>query len=234
MAMYPYLRKALLHLMKRLEEGKRGAQGARRGEGVSNPGIASALSSSVGGSGPASPGGLASWLKGEAAHGNDGAAAAGILGGSRWLSFVLDDEVDAPPEGGGLELYSRGRVQGSGPATEDDAGKGAGAVPDQNGSGSRVGSLVRRRGGLGARNGGAGSGADGGSGRGGSGSDDEEELLEALKPLRDVFLARSLERLTTPVEQMFPQVTGGGGLSRFPSLRSRFLTSLPSYTSWAS
>ncbi|CAM9898112.1 unnamed protein product [Scytosiphon promiscuus] len=33
-------------------------------------------------------------------------------------------------------------------------------------------------------------------------------LLEALGPLRDLFLARSLERLTTPVEQMFPQFDG--------------------------
>lgn len=115
-------------------------------------------------------------------------ARVGILGGSRWLSLALDDDDDDYGDGelsSDVELGQRDRPE-----------VGAG----QRGGGGDM----RRISGLRLR----GTGGDGTAGavesreEGGDGA----RLLEALGPLRDLFLARSLERLTTPVEQMFPQV----------------------------
>ncbi|CAN0463506.1 unnamed protein product, partial [Phaeothamnion confervicola] len=60
-------------------------------------------------------------------------------------------------------------------------------------------------------------GAVGGAGSGGGttmswglaiGAEERDALLNALTPLRDRFLGQSLERLTLPVEQMFPHFDG--------------------------
>lgn len=118
-------------------------------------------------------------------------ARGGVLGGSQWLSLALDDDDDYGDDdlSSGVELGQRDRPE---------VGAGLrGGVGD-----------MRRVSGLRLR----GTGGDGTAGamenrkEGGDGA----RLQEALGPLRDLFLARSLERLTTPVEQMFPQVRASG------------------------
>ncbi|CAN0295482.1 unnamed protein product, partial [Hapterophycus canaliculatus] len=173
-SMYPFLRKAFLRLLRRLEEGT-SARSSHRSAVVTERGDV------VGG----------------------GAAAAGrpgILGGSRWLSMALDAEFDDDLS---LDAAYGGHKGGVGGGAEAGAGpvSSNGRMATSH-SGRR---LFGRRGGKGD-----GGGVAGGSG-GGVGSDsssDGARLLEALGPLRDIFLARSLERLTMPVEQMFPQVGG--------------------------
>eukprot|EP00752_Nemacystus_decipiens_P008545 g7632.t1 len=186
-AMYPFLRKAFLRLIRRLEEGTSRHQGssARRGDGVN------------GGSGGGGSGGAVSlWSKSVLGTGGSGGGqqpVGGILGGSRWLSLALDNDDDLsfdPFAEGDEQERQVGRRGG---------GAEAGAGPA--GNSRRV---------FGLR--GSSPSTGGGGGGGGNGGDDDTSdgvrLLEALGPLRDLFLARSLERLTTPVEQMFPQFDG--------------------------
>lgn len=175
--MYPSLRKAFLHLIKRVEDGTRGGSqgGVRRGDGG---GVARSVA-------VAPPGVVPAWSRSAAGGG-------GILGGSRWLSLALDGDDDDSSEG---EQY-QGDRRGVG-------GAEAGAGPTKGDEGVRRGVGVLRRGRL--RAGGRGAGGEEAKSGGEEGSDGER-LLESLGPLRDLFLARSVERLTTPVEQMFPQV----------------------------
>lgn len=197
-AMYPFLRSSFLRLIKRLEDGTarhQGSSAVRRGDGGDSSGGGSGGSASfwskavVGTSGPNNGGGGGS--------GQQRGGGQGVLGGSRWLSLALENDddlsVDSSSEGEEQDQqWSRrggGVEAGAGPTSKGDAGNG------------------RRVFGLrGNNNGPRGGGGDGGGGVGDGGSSDSVRLLEALAPLRDVFLARSLERLTTPVEQMFPQV----------------------------
>lgn len=178
-AMYPFLRKAFLRLMRRLEEGTAArSSSSHRGSGVGE------RSDGVGGGGAATAAGRP-----------------GILGGSRWLSMALDAEFDDELS---LDSALNGGVGGGA-----EAGAGpVSRIATSNGGSSR-GRVFGRRGGKG-NSGGAAGGAGGGGSGGGDGSGDSgsdgARLLEALGPLRDLFLARSLDRLTTPVEQMFPQV----------------------------
>lgn len=208
-AMYPYLRKAFLHLMKRLEEGTRGSQSARRGDSGASATLSSTASSISGTTTSTSLGRGASWLRTERANGSGGVGNTGILGGSRWLSLVLDNDADASSEdefetnlGKGRRFVSAGG-DAAGGAKNASEPTGIGSLQDS--SGVRRGGKIGLGSGLAVRGAErhAGIGTDGNTGRG----DDGERLLEALGPLRDLFLARSLERLTTPVEQMFPQVT---------------------------
>lgn len=197
-AMYPFLRKAFLHLMKRLEDGtqgpKRGGDGGEIKSGLSvivqrTSTVARAGRNSRGG------GGVPSWSRAAmGASGGNGGIGVGVLGGSRWLSLALDDDGDNCSSD---EEHKQGERWGRGGGAE------AGAGPSKRGGGNgRWGSDLRRRGKNGEEAGGGGAAA---AAEGHEGSDGAR-LLEALGPLRDVFLARSLERLTTPVEQMFPQV----------------------------
>ncbi|CAM9980618.1 unnamed protein product [Ectocarpus sp. 6 AP-2014] len=193
-AMYPFLRKAFLRLISRLEEATAARQqqqqqqqqqqgsGAARGggDGLIVPGS---------GSGAAA---AAFWQR-PGAVGQQQRPAGGILGGSRWLALALEDDynnLSLDPSAAGDEEQER---------QWDRRGAEAGAGPA---SGRRVLGLRGGKGGGGER----GAGVDGG--RGDVDSSDGARLLEALGPLRDLFLARSLERLTTPVEQMFPQFDG--------------------------
>lgn len=189
-SMYPFLRKAFLRLIRRLEDGTaaRGAQGSRMGDGGLGGGAATG---GAGGSAAATPGTGSAGATGS--HGGAGASR-GILGGSQWLSLALDSDdfgLSAEEE---QERWGRRR--------EGDVGGGAeaGAGPVGGGAGRAFGLRKRDRGGV--------EGGGGGGGAGGDKTSDSARLLEALGPLRDLFLARSLERLTTPVEQMFPQVGG--------------------------
>ena len=183
-AMYPFLRKAFLRLIRRLEEGTSRHQGssARRSDGV-NGGVG------VG----AGAGAVSLWSKSVLGTGGGGGGqqpVGGILGGSRWLSLALDngDDLSFDPSAEGDEQERQSGRRGGGAE--------AGAGPTGNG---------RRA--FGLRGSSPGTGGGGGAGsRGDDDSSDGARLLEALGPLRDLFLARSLERLTTPVEQMFPQV----------------------------
>lgn len=201
-AMYPYLRKAFLHLIRRLEEGTPGGkQGSRwPGDGI-GVGVGIAISSAGGGQASlAAVGAVPSWSRAMSSA-NGGVRSGGVLGASRWLSVALDNEGDTFSED------NQGETMGAGSARtgEGEAGAEAGAGPNR-GINSRR-SIGPRRRGVGGQ-GPAVDGRDGGEDavvETASGSDGAR-LLEALGPLRDLFLARSLERLTTPVEQMFPQV----------------------------
>ncbi|CAM9423221.1 unnamed protein product [Ectocarpus sp. 4 AP-2014] len=191
-AMYPFLRKAFLRLISRLEEATaaRQQQPQQQGSGAARGG-GDGLIASGGGSGAAA---AAFWQR-PGAVGQQQRPAGGILGGSRWLALALEDDynnLSLDPSAAGDEEQER---------QWDRRGAEAGAGPA---SGRRVLGL---RGGKGGRGGGGEGGADGDGGREND-SSDGARLLEGLGPLRDLFLARSLERLTTPVEQMFPQFDG--------------------------
>lgn len=204
-AMYPFFRKAFLHLIRRLEDGKRGpTQGSSRGVG----GVSSSMAGGSGDDPKMDPAGRAgsvpSWSRALISAGSGGfsggsqsgtaaggvGGGGGVLGGSAWLSLALDDEEDYSSLGGTQGGGNRRRVGEAaaearvGPSEADDSRRGHG---------------LRRRDGQGD---GEGPSVGGGGGK----SSDCARLLAALGPLRDLFLARSLERLTTPVEQMFPQV----------------------------
>jgi len=64
---------------------------------------------------------------------------------------------------------------------------------------------------LGGGGGGGGGGVGGGSSSGGSMFDELIEaqgLIAGLRPMRDRYLASALQRMTTPVQQMFPEMAG--------------------------
>lgn len=202
-AMYPFLRSSFLRLIKRLEEGTarhQGSSAVRRsdggvsgvGGGGSSGGSASFWSKAVGGTAGSSNGG-----GGVGGGSGQQRGTGGILGGSRWLSLALENDNDLS-----FDSSSEGEEQDQ-QWSRRAGGVEAGAGPTGNGDAAHG----RRVFGLRGSNG-AGGGGDGGS-AGDGGSSDSVRLLEALAPLRDLFLARSLERLTTPVEQMFPQVRDG-------------------------
>ncbi|CAM9928466.1 unnamed protein product [Laminaria digitata] len=212
-SMYPFLRKAFLRLIRRLEDGTaaRGAQGSKRGDGGLGGG------SSAGGAGgtaaAAAPGGATGAGSAGAAGAHAGAGASrGILGGSQWLSLALDSDdlgLSAEEE---QDRWGRRREGGGG-----GGGAEAGAGPVSGDAGRAFGLRNRDKGGA--------EGEIGGAGKGGDKTSDRARLLEALGPLRDLFLARSLERLTTPVEQMFPQfdgLHGGSALQARPSVFRAF------------
>ena len=187
-AIYPSLRKAFLHLMTRLEQGTEGSRrvdggggsGAHGFGGVTAPDAAVTQGVSTSGYG-----GIAARL---------GPGAPGVLGDSRWLSLALDADDDDDDFTSDVGLRHRDR-----PTDGPEAGAG---VANGGSDGRRISGLRLRKAGIE----GVGVEADGGVRSRGENGGDSARLLEALAPLRDLFLARSLERLTTPVEQMFPQV----------------------------
>lgn len=209
-AMYPFLRKAFLHLIRRLEESIRGGGGGggkhvsgRGGEGVGGGGGGGTTAMATNGGMVSIPGGVPPWSRGATAGSGNGAlGTGGVLGGSRWLALALEDEADTSSEDehGDFAVILAPR------AGEAEAGAEAGAGPIVRGNGGQ--SLGLRRGGSAGRGWvGAGKGLGGEvTSAEAAGASEGARLLEALGPLRDLFLARSLERLTTPVEQMFPQV----------------------------
>lgn len=188
-AMYPYLRKAFLHLIRRLEEGTRGGdkQHARviEGGGIGVAGTAAVTAGIL----TSIPGG---------GNTNGGLGSGGILGGSRWLSLAFDNETDSSSD----EAQSDIPVAAVASAGNAEAGAESGAGPT---TGNNRGNTGLWRKGVAGR-GGEADGETGGAEAATGSSNEGATLLEALGPLRDLFLARSLERLTIPVEQMFPQV----------------------------